>query len=102
VQGKEARRTLMVEYYHPMGQFLIPRTYIVRDWTKLLPLFSRMVVIKCQFDYARDSFLYEALAKDFEPIPMGEIPPEYEVIIETDRRGEIAGYTFLRKDRSSG
>lgn len=84
-------------YEHRLGAFNIPSSSVAREGFKLLSIFGRCVVVKCDFDYATDSFRYEALSPDFDSIAMGKPAPLYSWLINTDGRGEVVRVEAVRQ-----
>lgn len=68
----------MENYRHRLGRFAVHSAVISRDQLDLLPLFSRVVVVACTFNYATASYDYAGLSPDFDEIPQGSECPTYE------------------------
>lgn len=79
----------MDSYSHRVGKFSIPLHEIQRQGLRLLPLFARVVVVDCHYDFAKGTYDYMALSPDFDMVPMGQPSPEYEWIITINSASEI-------------
>ena len=47
-----------------------------------MAVMARCVIVRCEAIYVADCCEYSAYSPDFCEIPLGEIPPEYNVWIE--------------------
>ena len=48
----------------------------------VLVIFSRIKVLRAQFNYQRELFEYEGICSDFDEIPVGLYIPEYELTFD--------------------
>ena len=63
-----------------MGRFTVHCELIESSWEILLTLMAKVVVVRCEQLYDRDCFEYTALSELFEEVPMGYLPPMYQII----------------------
>lgn len=69
-----------------LGNFRIAAEYVKTDWRSLLQFFDKVVVVRCEFVFADQSFHYTAFSELFEALEEGAEPPDYEVIIEQHQK----------------
>lgn len=55
---------------------------LLRDWEKMLPLFSQIVVIRTDYDFANDAIEFTAYSRLFEPLDEAVASPTYEIVFD--------------------
>lgn len=82
-----------------LGRFQIPRRIFAGGLkTVLLELAPRVVVTRCEFHYATDSFHFTAVSPYFDEVERAfEEPPSYEVVLEhqRDKTAKFLGFNKL-------
>lgn len=61
-------------------------------------IFSKIIPLNLRYDVMRDVYEIDAASSYFDPVPMGQVIPEYNVIIKTYRRHgkRVETITFKR------
>lgn len=76
------------------GSFTISR-YCVEDGDpSIFAVMSQVVVTRCEYDWSRAQFMYQALSPHFRPVEIGEIPPEYLIVFHKDENGRVDSFEF--------
>lgn len=73
-----------------IGRFKITGELLRRDWRKLLPVFSLMVVVRAEFMYVHDHLEIVAHSDLFAALPDGEMVPDYNIICTQTPEGAVA------------
>jgi hypothetical protein len=62
---------------------------------------QRVIVVRCESAYSRFGFEYTGLCASFDPVPLGQIVPEYTVEVtvhqEPDEHGNYPAPTYELK-----
>jgi len=67
------------------GKILISRDVMKDSMLFVMEeIMSKIIVLRCEHLAMDDRFEYYAISKEFDPIPKGEIPPYYDVEIDTE------------------
>ncbi len=93
------RPPTFMDIRYNQGCFIIDR-HVLESLTlnQLEALFGKVVVLRCEMDYARDAFRYIGASKHFEKISEGMLAPEYYVEVEHGEGGQIKRIEFKRLD----
>lgn len=59
------------------------------DINELLMVFSKLVVLRCEYMFCSDVFKVEAYSPDFDIVPEGIVPPKYRAIFKREEDGNI-------------
>jgi hypothetical protein len=64
-------------------------------------VFRKAIPVDIKYDIMNDSYDVRAFSAEFEPISLGQIPPEYNVIIHTRNRktGTVDPITLIPRFR---
>ena len=62
-----------------IGRFCVSHYLVEQHWEKLLPLMSKVFVVRAESLYARDCIEYVALSPEFAEASFDVVTPEYEV-----------------------
>lgn len=65
-----------------IGRFYASRTAIDESPEIIMSVMARCIIVDCKLHYVSDKFEYWAISPDFDEISIGEIAPEYSVLIE--------------------
>ncbi len=71
-----------------VGRFSIQRWLIDHRADELTVIFGRVVIVRAEMMFDRDSVEYTAYSSDFEPMKKGHITPEYNVWVEVGEEDE--------------
>lgn len=64
-----------------LGRIDIAEHFYKHDQQTLLKLFGLLMPVEVSYEYSTQTFRIKAYAKQFEPVPLGETIPYYQVII---------------------
>ena len=64
-------------------------------------IFRKAIPVDIKYDVMNDSYDVRAFSAEFEPVSMGQVPPEYKVIIHTRTRktGAVDQITLIPRVR---
>lgn len=80
-----------------LGRFYLSAERIRQKWPELCALvFARVVVVRAEMLWQTNAVEYLAYSEDFEPVPEGVAPPEYQFLITKGPDGKPA---HLRTER---
>lgn len=73
------------------GYLKIPQETILQSPAKLLKrIFKELIIIRCEFVYAEECFLYHAYSELFDELENDSQIPSYLLEIETDKDAETS------------
>lgn len=82
----------MSEHLRMMGKFSLPTQYIEEQPDVVMQLFANTIVVRAELMFQSKAIDYVLLHPDFEVVPEGVDPPEYDA--EVDSEGNV---TWQRK-----
>ena len=87
----EKQKTLIEQ---AMDENQIGKIFVKRDFFKTYPdkvieLFSRSLIIKCNYEFSKDGLVYEMYDSRFPKMDPAFYPPEYQLEIEIDNEGNL-------------
>lgn len=65
-----------------IGTFKVARSLVDETPEMVMKIMGRCVVVDCKLHYVSDCFEYWAISPDFDETQLGQIAPEYSVLIE--------------------
>lgn len=65
-----------------VGKFYVACPAVDESPEMVMAVMARCVIVECQMHYVGNRFEYWAISPDFDEISIGEITPEYSVLIE--------------------
>lgn len=65
-----------------LGKFYVSRPLVDEAPEMVMHVMARCVIVECSVHYIGNRFEYWAISPDFEEVPLGQIIPEYSVLIE--------------------
>lgn len=80
--------------HHRIGTFSIPDELVIEFDKTIFAVMSQVIVIRCEHNWSRGCFEYEAYSSHFRPCNMAEIPPKYMVIMHKDDVGRTDSFKF--------
>ena len=81
---KEMNTDFNTELLSRRGTFMVQREAIMRNPSEVSKIFSGMVIYRAELMFDTDSIKYEAIAPQFDPVPMGVAAPPYKAVITTN------------------
>ena len=77
-----------------IGYFRIARAMVDESPELVMAVMARCVIVDCNLKYIANSFEYWALSPDFDEVELGQITPDYSVMVEMIN--ELPVVTFKR------
>lgn len=77
-----------------VGTFSIPHELIEKGEPTVFAVMSQVMVLRCEHQWTRACFVYEAYSPNFRPVELGVIPPEYRIIMHKDENGRVDRFYF--------
>lgn len=74
-----------------LGKFQIASHNIEDHPEMVRQIMSQVIVVRCEQMYDTDSFSYTAISEHFDEVELGQMTPEYQVMINSDCK-----ITFLK------
>ncbi|OUS73006.1 hypothetical protein B1748_23655 [Paenibacillus sp. MY03] len=62
-----------------IGTFEITREFVLDAPDAVLAVMSKVIVVRCEFMYHKNTLEYQAVSPHFDEVPDIEIPPRYSV-----------------------
>lgn len=73
-----------------IGKFSIRRSFLYDHPEKVMLLMQRVIVVRCELLHLGDMFEYVAISPDFESVPEGQVPPEYDGFFSRKEDGSFS------------
>ena len=70
------------ELFSRVGEFFLSDRLLQNNPDAVMALMGKMIVVRCEHDFARQGFLYTAYSELFEKTVQGLVIPRYDIVIE--------------------
>ena len=79
-----------------VGEFFISDDFLHESLDAVQKIMGEVVVVSCVHNYGYGRFEYIAFSRHFRPVPLGEVAPLYDCIVNYTAKTFIS---FEEKDR---
>lgn len=72
-----------------VGSFVVEGVFIRETPAAAAFSMSGMCIVRCEYIYSADQFVYEAVCDEFDDVAQGELIPRYVIWIQNGRRVKV-------------
>jgi len=81
---------------HRYGYFKIPDSEIDDNPSDVMAIMAQVIILRAEHSYISQDIGYQAFSPHFDPVPLGELTPEYSFVISKNWMGKITNVEAVR------